>query len=37
MTDVMGEMTRDNFDVAVPHRGRRDEIGRMATAVEVFR
>ncbi len=37
MTGVMGELARDNLDVPVPHRGRGDEIGRMAAAVEVFK
>ncbi|MDP4006109.1 methyl-accepting chemotaxis protein [Methylobacterium sp. NEAU K] len=37
MTDVMGELSRDNLDVTIPGRGRRDEIGRMAAAVDVFK
>ncbi|MCJ2068583.1 methyl-accepting chemotaxis protein [Methylobacterium sp. J-030] len=37
MTDVMGDLARDNLDVAVPNRDRTDEIGRMAAAVEVFK
>ncbi|TXN46262.1 CHASE3 domain-containing protein [Methylobacterium sp. WL7] len=37
MTLVMGELARDNLDVTVPSGDRRDEIGRMAAAVEVFK
>ncbi|CAM3086237.1 methyl-accepting chemotaxis protein [Methylobacterium mesophilicum] len=37
MTRVMGELARDNLDVTVPSGDRRDEIGRMAAAVEVFK
>ena len=37
MTLVMGELSRNNLDVAVPSSDRRDEIGRMAAAVEVFK
>ncbi|WP_279606215.1 methyl-accepting chemotaxis protein [Methylobacterium sp. J-048] len=37
MTLVMGELSSDNLDVAVPSSDRRDEIGRMAAAVEVFK
>ena len=37
MTIVMGELSRDNLDVAVPSSDRHDEIGRMAAAVELFK
>ena len=37
MTLVMGELARDNLDVTVPSSDRRDEIGGMAAAVEVFK
>ncbi|MCJ2139932.1 CHASE3 domain-containing protein [Methylobacterium sp. E-066] len=37
MTLVMGELARDNLDITVPSSERRDEIGRMAAAVEVFK
>ncbi|MCJ2094884.1 CHASE3 domain-containing protein [Methylobacterium sp. J-072] len=37
MTLVMGELARDNLDITVPSSERRDEIGRMVAAVEVFK
>jgi len=37
MTDVMDRLARGDTDVSVPGRGRRDEIGQMAGAVEVFK
>ncbi|WP_020177624.1 HAMP domain-containing methyl-accepting chemotaxis protein [Methylopila sp. M107] len=37
MTEVMRELAADRLDFAIPGAGRRDEIGRMATAVGVFR
>ncbi|MBK8209338.1 MAG: cache domain-containing protein [Rhodospirillales bacterium] len=37
MTNVMQRLARDETDVMVPGLGRRDEIGRMAAAVDVFR
>ena len=37
MTAAMRRLAGDEIDVAVPARTRRDEIGQMAQAVEVFR
>ena len=37
MTDTMGKMAHGDYAVTVPAKGRRDEIGEMAEAVEVFR
>ncbi|MGH1482401.1 MAG: ATP-binding protein [Geminicoccales bacterium] len=37
MTEAMSELSRDRLTVTVPHTGRRDELGRMAKAVEVFK
>ncbi len=37
LTRGMKELATGNLDVAVPYAGRRDEIGEMAGAVEVFR
>ncbi|WP_240549556.1 methyl-accepting chemotaxis protein [Devosia salina] len=37
MTDLMGALAQGTYDVEVPHRGQKDEIGGMARAVEVFR
>jgi methyl-accepting chemotaxis protein len=37
MTQVMSDLARDRLDVEVPGLGRRDEIGRMAQAVSVFK
>jgi len=37
MSRSMGELANGNLQVAVPGVGRRDEIGEMAGAVEVFR
>jgi len=37
MTTAMGFLADGNLDVAVPGVGRRDEVGAMANAVEVFK
>jgi two-component system cell cycle sensor histidine kinase PleC len=37
MTAAMRRLAGDEIDVAIPARARRDEIGQMAQAVEVFR
>jgi len=37
MTRVMGKLAADELDVDVPHMERADEIGRMASAVGVFK
>jgi len=37
MTDAMKELAGGNLDVEVPGIGRRDEVGEMAKAVEVFK
>ena len=37
MTSVMEQLARGEFETAVPHAGRQDEVGRMARALEVFR
>jgi methyl-accepting chemotaxis protein len=37
MTVAMGRLAGGEFDATVPALGRRDEIGRMAAAVQVFR
>lgn len=37
MTDLMGELANGHFDVEVDGQSRRDELGDMARAVEVFR
>lgn len=37
MTDTMRELAQGNLKVKVPAGGRRDEMGAMAAAVEVFR
>jgi methyl-accepting chemotaxis protein len=37
ITAVMGRLAAGDTDAAVPETGRRDEIGRMAAAVAVFR
>lgn len=37
MSDAMGELARDNFEVAIPGIERQDEIGRMASSVQVFK
>ncbi|WP_370875374.1 methyl-accepting chemotaxis protein [Methylobacterium amylolyticum] len=37
MTDAMGRIAGSDLDVAVPGVGRRDEIGAMADAVQIFR
>ncbi|MBK1664824.1 methyl-accepting chemotaxis protein [Rhodospirillum rubrum] len=37
MTGAMGDLAKGNLDVAVPALERRDEIGAMAKAVEVFK
>jgi len=36
MTNVMGQLANGNLDVEVPARGRKDEIGAMSNAVEIF-
>ena len=37
MTDVMGALAAHDTGIAVPHRDRADEIGKMAKALEVFK
>ena len=37
MTDAMGELAKGNKSIAVPGLGRKDEIGGMATALQVFK
>ncbi len=37
MTSAMGKLANGNTEIIVPMVGRRDEIGEMAAAVEVFR
>ena len=37
MTEAMGRLARDDTSVEVPGLGRRDEVGAMAAAVEVFK
>jgi methyl-accepting chemotaxis protein len=37
MTEAMGRLAENDLTVEVPARDRRDEIGRMAEAVEVFK
>ncbi len=37
MTDAMGRLANDDLDVTIPALHRRDEIGAMAAAVEVFK
>ncbi|KAA0699356.1 methyl-accepting chemotaxis protein [Neorhizobium sp. P12A] len=37
VTNAIKEVAEGNFDAAVPFAGRRDEIGEMAAAVEVFK
>jgi len=37
MTATMSELAAGNLDVAIPAAGRRDELGSMAKAVEVFK
>lgn len=37
MTRVMERLARGDLDVAIPYRGRGDEVGAMAAAVQVFR
>jgi methyl-accepting chemotaxis protein len=37
VTSVMRELAEGKTDIAIPHLGRRDEIGAMSDAVKVFR
>lgn len=37
MTDAMRDISKENYDIGIPGIGRRDEIGDMATAVQVFK
>ncbi len=37
MTAVMGRLAQGELHLAVPHTGRRDEVGRMADAVQTFK
>lgn len=37
MTSVMEELAKGNFDIHVPYSSRRDEIGRMADTLSIFR
>jgi methyl-accepting chemotaxis protein len=36
MTGAMARLADGDLEVAIPNRGRRDEVGKMAAAVEVF-
>lgn len=37
VTDVMQQLSAGNTDIEIGHRGRRDEIGKMVEAIDVFR
>jgi len=37
MTEVMGLLANDNLEAEIPSRDRKDEIGKMAHAVQVFK
>ena len=37
LTRVMEELSHGNHDIEVPNTGRRDELGRMAKTLEIFR
>ncbi len=37
ITAAMGEVARGNLEAEVPHLGRRDEVGELAQALEVFK
>nr|WP_274540591.1 CHASE3 domain-containing protein [Telmatospirillum siberiense] len=37
MTGVMGTLASGNLDIEIPDRERKDEVGRMAMAVEIFK
>ena len=37
MTRVMGRLAQGELHLAVPHTGRKDEVGRMADAVQTFK
>lgn len=37
MTQAMGRLADDDLEVDIPAQGRRDEIGKMASAVQVFK
>ena len=37
MTSAMGDLAEGNLDVDIPARGRKDEIGKMADAVQTFK
>ncbi|MBI5132312.1 MAG: CHASE3 domain-containing protein [Rhodopseudomonas palustris] len=37
MTSAMGRLAQNDLAVAIPHADRRDEIGKMAMAVQVFK
>jgi len=37
LSGVMGRIAQNEFEVAVPYTGQRNEVGEMARAVEVFR
>ena len=37
MTTVMGRLSKGELHLTVPHAGRKDEIGRMADAVQTFK
>jgi methyl-accepting chemotaxis protein len=37
ITDIMRRIAEGNADIAIPGTARRDEIGEMATAVEIFK
>lgn len=37
MSDAMGELSKNNFDISIPGVERADEIGQMAASVQVFK
>jgi methyl-accepting chemotaxis protein len=37
MSDAMNELSKDNFEIQIPGTQRGDEIGKMATSVQVFK
>lgn len=37
MSDAMGELSKNNFDISIPGVERGDEIGQMAASVQVFK
>ncbi|MBL4740706.1 MAG: PAS domain S-box protein [Sneathiella sp.] len=37
LSEIMGKLAKGNTDIEIPARNRRDEVGNIANAVEVFR